>query len=123
MFDKMHGQIDAVFVATPDHHHAVASLTAIWLGKHVYCEKPLTHNIREARLLTLAAREHKVATQMGNNGREGEGWRRLCEWIWAGAIGDVKRPTFGRIGRAFPHISGGRRVETGRRAPIRLQPV
>ena len=90
MFDKMHGQIDAVFVATPDHHHALASMTAIRLGKHVYCEKPLTHNIREARLLTLAAREHKVATQMGNNGRESEGWRRLCEWIWAGAIGNVQ---------------------------------
>ena len=81
MFDKMHGQIDAVFVATPDHHHAVASMTAIWLGKHVYCEKPLTHNIREARLLTLAAREHKVATQMGNNGREGEGWRRASALV------------------------------------------
>jgi predicted dehydrogenase len=90
MFDKMHGQIDAVFVATPDHHHAVASMTAIRLGKHVYCEKPLTHNIREARLLTQAAREHKVATQMGNQGREGEGWRRMCEWIWAGAIGNVQ---------------------------------
>ncbi len=86
----MQGQIDAVFVATPDHHHATASMTAIRLGKHVYCEKPLTHNIREARLLTLAAREHKVATQLGNNGREGEGWRRLCEWIWAGAIGNVQ---------------------------------
>ena len=57
MLDKMHGQIDAVFVATPDHHHAVASMTAIRLGKHVYCEKPLTHNIHEARLLTQAARE------------------------------------------------------------------
>jgi hypothetical protein len=90
MFDKMHAQIDAVSVAAPDHHHATASMTAIRLGKHVYCEKPLTHNIREARLLTLAAREHKVATQMGNNGREGEGWRRLCEWIWAGAIGNVR---------------------------------
>lgn len=90
MLDKMQGQIDAVFVATPDHHHATASMAAIRLGKHVYCEKPLTHNIREARLLTLAAREHKVATQLGNNGREGEGWRRLCEWIWAGAIGSVQ---------------------------------
>jgi predicted dehydrogenase len=90
LFDKMHGQIDAVFVATPDHHHAPASLMAMKLGKHVYCEKPLTHSISEARQLTLAAREHKIATQMGNNGREGEGWRRLCEWIWAGAIGNVQ---------------------------------
>jgi predicted dehydrogenase len=90
MFDKMHGQIDAVFVATPDHHHAPASMMAMKLGKHVYCEKPLTHSIHEARQLTLAARQYKLATQLGNNGREGEGWRRLCEWIWAGAIGNVQ---------------------------------
>jgi predicted dehydrogenase len=89
MFDKMGDRIDAVFVATPDHHHAPASLMAIELGKHVYCEKPLTHSIGEARQLTLAAREHKVATQMGNQGRAEEGWRRLCEMIWDGAIGDV----------------------------------
>jgi predicted dehydrogenase len=90
MFDKMHSQFDAVFVAAPDHHHAPATMRAIKLGKHVYCEKPLTHTIDEARQLTLAAREHKVATQMGNTGREGEGWRKLCEWIWAGAIGNVQ---------------------------------
>ena len=89
MFDKMHGQIDAVFVGAPDNHHAPASMMAIKLGKHVYCEKPLTHNIHEARQLTLAARQYKVATQLGNQGREQEAWRRLCEWIWAGAIGDV----------------------------------
>ena len=90
MFDKMHGQIDAVFVATPDHHHAPATMMAMKLGKHVYCEKPLTHSIFEARQLTLAARQCKVATQLGINGREGRRWRRLCEWIWAGAIGNVQ---------------------------------
>ncbi len=90
MFDKMHGQIDAVFVGAPDNHHAPASMMAIKLGKHVYCEKPLTHSIYEARQLTLAARQYKVATQLGNQGREQEAWRRLCEWIWAGAIGDVQ---------------------------------
>ena len=90
MLDKVHKEIDAVFVATPDHHHAPASMAAIKLGKHVYCEKPLTHSIYEARQLALAAREHKVATQMGNGGRAGEGWRQLCEMIWAGAIGNVK---------------------------------
>jgi hypothetical protein len=90
MLDKMHGQIDAVFVATPDHHHAPASMMAMKLGKHVYCEKPLTHSIYESRQLTLAARQYKLATQLGNNGREGESWRRLCEWIWAGAIGNVQ---------------------------------
>ena len=89
MFDKMSGQIDAVFVATPDNHHASASMMAIKRGKHVYCEKPLTHDIYEARQLTLAAREHKVATQMGNQGRAEEGWRLLCEFIWAGLIGHV----------------------------------
>ena len=73
LFDKLGKQIDAVFVATPDHHHAPASMLAIRNGKHVYCEKPLTHDIDEARQLTLAAREHKVATQLGNQGRAGEG--------------------------------------------------
>jgi predicted dehydrogenase len=89
LFDKLGGQIDAVFVATPDHQHAPASLLAMRLGRHVYCEKPLTHDIAEARQLTLAAREHKVATQMGNQGRAGEGWRLLCEILWAGLIGQV----------------------------------
>jgi predicted dehydrogenase len=89
MFDQMGPQIDAVFVGTPDHHHAPASMMAIKAGKHVYCEKPLTHNIYEARQLQLAAREHKVATQMGNQGRAEEGWRRLCEMVWSGAIGKV----------------------------------
>lgn len=90
MFDKMEKEIDAVVVSTPDHHHAPASMIAIKLGKHVYCEKPLTHNIREARRLAEAAKKAKVATQMGNQGRAGAGWRRLCEWIWAGAIGNVR---------------------------------
>ncbi|MCU0874338.1 MAG: Gfo/Idh/MocA family oxidoreductase, partial [Pirellulaceae bacterium] len=72
LFDKLVKQIDAVVVATPDHHHAPASMLAIRNGKHVYCEKPLTHDIDEARQLTLAAREHKVATQLGNQGRAGE---------------------------------------------------
>jgi predicted dehydrogenase len=89
MLEKMHKQIDAVFVATPDHLHAPASMMAIKLGKHVYCEKPLTHNIREARELMQAARQQKVATQMGNQGRAGEGWRQLCEVVWAGMIGNV----------------------------------
>ena len=65
-------------------------MRAIKLGKHVYCEKPLTHNIDEARQLTRAAREYKVATQMGNQGRAGEAWRIMAEMIWDGAIGNVK---------------------------------
>jgi predicted dehydrogenase len=90
MLDKMRDQIDAIFVATPDHHHALPSMMAMKLGKHVYCEKPLTHSVDEARQLALAARQHKVATQMGNGGRADEGWRLLCEVIWAGTIGNVK---------------------------------
>ncbi|HUW19668.1 MAG TPA: Gfo/Idh/MocA family oxidoreductase [Sedimentisphaerales bacterium] len=82
--------IDAVIVATPDHTHAVISMMAIKMGKHVYCQKPLTYSVYEARKLTEAAREHKVATQMGNQGHSGEGIRLICEWIWDGAIGPVR---------------------------------
>jgi predicted dehydrogenase len=89
MFDTMHREIDAVFVATPDHHHAPASMRAIELGKHVFCEKPLCHDIGQARALAQAAKTHKVTTMMGNQGHCAEGYRRLCEYIWAGAIGDV----------------------------------
>ena len=82
--------IDAVIVATPDHTHAVAAMMAIKMGKHVYCEKPLTYSIYEARELAKAAREAKVATQMGNQGHSGEGNRSICEWLWDGAIGPVR---------------------------------
>lgn len=90
MLDKEDKNIDAVIVATPDHVHAVASMAAIKRGKHVYCEKPLTHSVHEARVLAKAAREHKVATQMGNQGQASEGTRLMCEYIWAGAIGPVR---------------------------------
>jgi len=82
--------IDAVVVSTPDHTHAVAAMMAMNLGKHVYCEKPLTHNIYEARALTLAARKHKVATQMGNQGHASEGSRRQVEWVKSGIVGPIK---------------------------------
>ena len=68
MFDELGKSIDAVTVSIPDHMHAVAAMTAIKLGKHVYCQKPMTHDVWEARQLRMAAREHKVATQMGNQG-------------------------------------------------------
>ena len=83
-------EIDAVVVATPDHMHFFASMAAIKLGKHVYCEKPLTHSVWEARTLAAAAREAKVATQMGNQGQASEETRRLCEFVWDGAIGPVR---------------------------------
>jgi predicted dehydrogenase len=101
--------IDAVIVATPDHHHAFASMQAIQLGKHVYCEKPLTHSVWEARQLATAAREKKVATQMGNSGQASEGRRRLAEMIWDGAIGKVTeahiwtdRPSRGLLDEYWP---------------------
>ncbi|MGE0375258.1 MAG: Gfo/Idh/MocA family protein [Planctomycetaceae bacterium] len=81
--------VDAVLCATPDHAHAAVSLAAMRAGKHVYCEKPLTHNIAEARLVARVARETGAATQMGNQGHANEGIRQTCEWIWGGAIGEV----------------------------------
>jgi len=81
--------IDAVVVATPDHTHAVISKMAIQLGKHLFCQKPLTYSVYEARQLTLAAQKAGIATQMGNQGHAGEGNRLICEWIWDGAIGPV----------------------------------
>ena len=82
--------IDAVVVSTCDHVHAAATMAAIKKGKHVYCEKPLTHDIYEARTVTEAARAAGVATQMGNQGHSGEGLRLTCEWIADGAIGPVR---------------------------------
>jgi predicted dehydrogenase len=82
--------LDAVVIATPDHTHAVAAMAAIKSGKHVYCEKPLTRTIYEARALAEAAREAKVATQMGNQGMAFEGNRLIKEWIGDGAIGTVQ---------------------------------
>ena len=82
--------IDAVVVGTPDHLHAIVSVTTIKHGKHVYCEKPLTRTVYEARVVAKAAREAKVATQMGNQGMAFEGNRLINEWLWAGAIGPVR---------------------------------
>jgi predicted dehydrogenase len=101
--------IDAVVVATPDHLHAFASIAAIKHGKHVYCEKPLTHSVWEARKLAEAAREAKVATQMGNQGQASEETRRLCELVDAGVIGPVReahiwtdRPSNGLFNEYWP---------------------
>ena len=82
--------IDAVIVATPDHSHALIAMAAMERKKHVYVQKPLTHSVHEARLLTETARKQGVATQMGNQGHSGEGTRLLCEWVWDGAIGDIR---------------------------------
>jgi len=81
--------IEAVVIATPDHTHAVISAAAMRAGKHVYCQKPLTHDVHEARRLAQVAAESGVATQMGNQGHSAEGIRSVCEWIWDGAIGEI----------------------------------
>jgi predicted dehydrogenase len=90
MFDKEAAHIDAVSVGTPDHIHAVAAMAAIRAGKHVYCQKPLTHTLYECRTLTKAAHDAGVMTQMGNQGHATEGARLTNEWIQAGVIGDVR---------------------------------
>ena len=82
--------IDAVMIGTPDHTHACIALAAMELGKHVYCQKPLTHDIREARTLTEAAKRTGVVTQMGNQFNSSDGIRQVCEWLWDGAIGEVR---------------------------------
>ncbi|MCX5768920.1 MAG: Gfo/Idh/MocA family oxidoreductase [Candidatus Hydrogenedentes bacterium] len=82
--------IDGVVIATPDHSHTPVALAAMQAGKHVYCEKPLTRTVWEARLLRDAARKYKVATQMGNQGFSHEGTRTCAEILWSGEIGSVR---------------------------------
>jgi predicted dehydrogenase len=89
MLDKEKNNIDACSISTPDNTHAVATLAAMQLGKHVYTQKPLTHDIYEARVLTEAAKKYKVVTQMGNQGGSGDGVRKMKEMVDAGLIGDV----------------------------------
>lgn len=90
LLDEMHGQIDAVVVSTPDHTHAPAAVRAMRLGKHVYCQKPLTHSVAEARLMRDTARQFKVATQMGNQGTAESGFRRGVEILQSGVLGAVR---------------------------------
>ena len=109
MLEELDSQIDAVIVGTPDHHHFHASMAAIRRGKHVYCEKPLTHSVWEARELTLAARKAGVATQMGNQAQATEQTRVIQEFILDDAIGQVyevhiwtDRPAKGLFGEYWP---------------------
>lgn len=90
LFDKESKNFDAVSVSTPDHNHAVQTMPAMELGKHVYVQKPLTHDIYEARKLTEAEKKYEVVTQMGNQGASGDGVRRMKEWYDAGIIGEVE---------------------------------
>ena len=81
---------DAVIVATPDHTHAVISAASMHAGKHVYCQKPLTHDAYESRALARIAKQTGVSTQLLIQGHSGEGRMLISEWIWDGAIGEVK---------------------------------
>jgi predicted dehydrogenase len=89
MLEKEEKNLDAVVVGTPDHTHAPAAAMALRLGKHVYCEKPLTHTVKEARVLATLAKEKKLVTQMGNQIHAGDNYRRVVELVQSGAIGKV----------------------------------
>ncbi len=102
MLDKLGKDIDAVVIGTPDHTHAVIAMEAMRRHKHVYCEKPLTHTIHETRTLMAAAHKYKVVTQLGNQGHSSDTIRRVCEWIWSGAIGKVHTVHAGCD--AFPNV-------------------
>jgi predicted dehydrogenase len=91
MYEQMGNEIDAIVVATPDHVHAPASVMGMKMGKHCFCQKPLTHSVYEARTMRLLAKEKKLATQMGNQGSAGSGLRRAVEVIQSGIIGPVKQ--------------------------------
>ena len=90
MLDKMSGELDAVLIATTNHHHAPASILAMEKGLHVYVEKPMASTIEEVGAMRAAAHKYGVATQVGNQGHSDEGVRRFAEYLAAGALGDVK---------------------------------
>lgn len=90
LLSEMGDKVDAVTVSTADHTHAAAGVRAMRLGKHVYCQKPLTHTVSEARLMRETAQQHKVITQMGNQGTAHDGFRTNVELIQSGALGEVR---------------------------------
>lgn len=110
LLDQVGKSIDAVTISTPDHMHFPIAMAAIALGKHVFVEKPMSHTIDEARRLAAAAREKKVATQMGNQGHAAEGTRILKEWYQAGVLGEIReihswtnRPIWPQGVKGFDH--------------------
>ena len=90
MFDEMANEIDAVIISTPDHTHFAATMIAMELGKHVYVEKPLAHNIWQLRTMKKAANHYGIISQMGNQGHTTNGIRLIKEWYDAGVLGQVK---------------------------------
>ena len=91
MYEEMNKTIDAEIRATADHTHAIITADAMTHGKHVYCQKPLTHSVYESRLLTKLAASTGVATSMGNQGSSWDGTQQVCDWIWNGEIGEVTK--------------------------------
>ncbi len=115
MLEKEAGNIDAVLVSPPDHNHAPAAAMAMRLGKHCYCEKPLTHTVLEARTLANLAKEKKLVTQMGNQIHAGDNYRRVVELIHSGAIGTVSE-----VYVWVPTVYTDGRFTTGTPAPAGL---
>ena len=116
LIEKEADKIDAVVVGIADHNHAPATIRAIRAGKHVYCEKPLTHTVHEARVVAEAAKEFGVATQMGTQIHAGENYRRVVEMIQSGVIGDVT-DVHVWVGKGW---GGGERPEGGMEPPANL---
>ena len=117
MFEQQK-DIDAVMIATPDHTHALPALMAMREGKHVFLQKPLAHSVYESRVLTETAQRYEVATQMGNQGNSAEGIRQICEWIWAGAIGEITHVDTWTNRPIWPQ--GLTKPEKGKRVPKTL---
>lgn len=117
MFDTQK-DIDAVMIATPDHTHALPAIFAMREGMHAFVQKPLTHSVYESRILRETASRYQVATQMGNQGNSAEGIRQICEWIWAGTIGEVSHVDAWTNRPIWPQ--GLQRPEKGKRIPKTL---
>lgn len=111
--------IDAVVIATPDHSHALPAVLAMRQGKHVFLQTPLAHTIYESRLLADTALRYGVSTQMGNQGNSGDDIRRICEWVWAGAIGEVTHADAWTNRPTWPQFL--KSPDRGRRAPRNLE--
>ena len=118
MYDNHLNDLDAVMVATPDHNHATVALPFMREKKHVYVEKPLTHNIYEARLMAKTAAEQGIVTQMGNQGSSSDGIRTAQEWIDAGVIGKVHKVDCWTNRPVWPQ--GFRNINTGEPVPATL---
>jgi predicted dehydrogenase len=123
MFDEMGKSIDAITIATPDHQHAIIAMTAMKMGKHVYCQKPLTHDVAEARELRMAARQYKVATQMGNQGTSDGGFRKGVEVLRSGILGPISEVHVwtNRAGDLWPQSPAIRELPKPAKPPASLK--